>query len=257
MRSKVNFLIITGLAAGLLTSGLSLHGQDAEEPAVPAAAEAVATEAGAEDAAIEDKLLKMTTLEDAFLKAARTRNLLQRYIIQERGKIEDASEETKAELKKNIASARKRLQTLSIAMDVVFGIGQRRTYEYNPVTSTVYLKVGTVEDAFARAVRTRDALQKFVREQSQALDEADEQAAKDEIQKKIDVATQQYRTVAAALQLVFGVTPQRNYLYNPKNSTLYLRISDQEVEKLKAQLNELQQERADEEAGESDLRIAE
>ena len=214
-----------------------------------AATEAKAKSDKAADADLENKLLKLTTLEDAFLKAYRTRNLLARYIAQETAKLKEAKDDdAKKELRKNIGAARKRLQTLSIAMDVIFGVGNRRQYEYDSVKSTIYLRVGTVTEAFARAVRTRDLLKKYVAEQKTALDKEKDGAKKKEIQKKIDNATKQYQVMAAALQVIYGVTPKRNYLFDPRNSTLYLKVSEKELDKLKTQLQKLQAERKAKEA---------
>jgi len=242
------------MALGVGFLGLTAHalfGEKAGEDKAAAAkkdVEIVAAETDAESAVekeVESKLLKLTTLEDAFLKAVRTRNALQRYVVQERNALPGLEEEeAKKAAQERIEAARKRLRALSIAMDVVFGVGQRRDYDYDPVKSTVYLKVGTVEDAFTRAIRTRDALRDFV-VKNQALKEAEkDEEKKTEIEARLGNATRQYQTIVAALQLVYGVTPQRNYLYNPTNSTLYLRVSEAELEKLKADLQKLQDERA-------------
>jgi hypothetical protein len=195
---------------------------------------------------IEDKLLKLTSLEDAFTKALRNRELLRRFIVQETAKLDEAAnEEGKKEIQAHIDEAKKRLQTIVIAMDVVFGVGNRRDYEYNNVTSTVYLKVGTVEEAFGRAVRTRDVLKKFVDEQGKLAEAETDEAKKKELDGKIENAKRQHALVAAALQVVFGVTSQRNYLYDPKDATLYLKVTESEAEKVKAQLQKLQEERTE------------
>ena len=169
----------------------------------------------------------------------RRRQGLARLVLQETNKLEGIEDEEKqAETRKNIGAARKALTEVSNAMEVVFGIGRRREYEYNQVTSTVYLKVGTVEEAFSRTIRTRDALLKFVGEQRALLEAEQDAEKKVEIENKIAVATRQYQMVAASLQVIFQVNQQRNYLYNPKNSTLYLRITEDELEKIKTALAE-------------------
>ena len=246
MKAEFKRLAAVCLWAAML--GLPAHALFGEGEAAADAEGAGAETAAAEDADpkdIESKLLPLMTLEDAFLKAVRERNRLQRYILQESRKLEAATDdESKAEIRKNIGTARKAHQTRTVAMDVVFGIGRRRDYEYNQVTSTVYLRVGTVEEAFARAVQARDRLQEFVREQQAAKEAEADEEKKAEIQKSIDNAVRQYQLVAASLQLVFQVTPKRNYLYNPKNSTLYLKVTENEVEKLKEQAAKLQAEKA-------------
>lgn len=191
---------------------------------------------------IQNKLLKLTTLEEAFKKALRNNQLLQRYIIQENAKLKQTEdEEAKQEIRKNIGVARKKLQTSNVAMNLVFGLGRRRTYQYDEVSSTIYLRVGTVEEAFARAVRTRDLLRRLVLEQKALLEAEKDEAKKTEIQAKIDNGTRQYGVVAAALQVIYGVNTQRSYEYNPKNATLYLKISENELDKIKAQIAELQE----------------
>ncbi|MCK5802191.1 MAG: hypothetical protein KAI66_05135 [Lentisphaeria bacterium] len=221
-----------------------------EKPVKPAAKEAVkanpkeAVEADPKD--IPNKLLKLTTLEDAFKRALKKRNLLRRFVVIETRKIEEATtEDVKTEARKNIGEAKKQLHTLQTAMNVVFGTGSRREYQYNEVDSTIYLKVGTVEEAFARTVRTRKALATFIAEKRKEAKGEKDAKAKAELEKRVAVAVRQYQTVAAALQVIYQVTPARNYEYNPKNSTLYLKISENEVEKLRAQVKKLQVEAAE------------
>jgi hypothetical protein len=83
------------------------------EPAKAAAPAAVTTPAGeAKDAAaqavkdekdIESKLLKLTTPEDAFVKALRTRNALIRFVAQEEAKAKQTTDENALkEIQKNI-----------------------------------------------------------------------------------------------------------------------------------------------------------
>jgi hypothetical protein len=215
----------------------------------PAAADEEAEIAEVEER-VENRLLRLTTLEDAFLQADRRRRQYATFVIQETARLrETEDEEQQAEIRRNIGAARKRLADYSTAMEVVFGIGRRRDYEYNQVTSTVYLRVGTVEESFARAVRARDALLKFIGEQRALAEAETDEATKAEIEQKIDAATRQYQTVAASLQLVFGVVPQRNYMYHPQNSTLYLRITEDELTRIRGQLAERARAAEAEEAG--------
>ena len=247
MATEVKRLLAMGLAVGVLglpARALFAQGEaedEATDGEIVADEEAAAADAGDE----ENKLLKLVTLEEAFFRSLGTINRLQRYIAQETKKLEDAADdEAKAAIEKDIANRRAQLQNLSNAMDVIFGIGRRRTYEYNRVTSTVYLRVGTVEEAFTRAVQTRDALKDLIAKQ-QALKEAEtDEVKKAEIDQQLTARIGQYRVVAAALQLIYGVTPQRNYFYNDKDSTLYLRISDNQLATLQEQLTKQQEERA-------------
>ena len=151
MCERMKKILIVTLCVGMLGFAAEAKSRKAKAKAKAADAKAAAVDTkakadkAANDADIENKLLKLTTLEDAFIKAWRTRNLLIRYIAQETAKLKDATDDaTKKELRKNIGAARKRLQTLRVAMDIVFGIGNRRQYEYDSVKSTIYLRVGTV-----------------------------------------------------------------------------------------------------------------
>lgn len=192
---------------------------------------------------VRDKLLKLSTLEQAFKQADYKRKQLAAAVLQDQEKLKKATtDDEKKKIQAALDDASKNLQATAIAMDVCFGIGNRRTYEFDEVSSTVYLKVGTVEEAFARTVNTRDALKKFIVEQTAAKDAEKDQAKKDEIQKKIDAAQKQFQLVAASLQLVFNISQQREYTYDPKDASIYLKISDNEVEKLKAEAAKLQEE---------------
>lgn len=250
MKCEFKKLLAVVVGFGILSAPVRAADADAAAEAKVAAAAEKAVESDAttqpeEDPKdIQNKLLGLTTLENAFFKALRTQTLLRRFIIQENGKLEKTEDEAeKEEIRKQIAAARTRLQTIAIAMDVVFGIGRRREYEYNRVTSTIYLKVGTVEQAFARGVQTRNLLQKYVQDQTALKDAETDEAKLKEIDARILAGTKRWQTVSASLQLIFGVVPQRNYQYNPKNSVLYLKVSDNEVEKLKEQAAALQAEK--------------
>ncbi|OPZ25167.1 MAG: hypothetical protein BWZ02_02579 [Lentisphaerae bacterium ADurb.BinA184] len=227
------------LAAAVFCVGSAALAQEKKPAAAPAPAAAKPGEEAAKPE--ENKLVKLTTLEQAFLKANRDRQLLEVLILQETQKLEKAvKEEDKQAIRKTIGEARKRQHLLNTAMDVVFGVGRRRDYEYDTVKSTVYLRVGTVEETFARAVNTREALRKFVGDKTVEKDAEKDAAKKAEIEKQIEQATKQYQLVAASLQVIFNVVPQRNYTYDPKNETLYLKVTEKEVEDLKAKIAELQ-----------------
>ena len=62
------------------------------------------------------------------------------------------------------------------------------------------------------------------------------------LDKEIAALTKRYQEVVASLQIVFNVVPQRNYTYNPQNATLYLNVSDEEVETMKQKIAELQKQ---------------
>ena len=127
------------------------------EAATPAEAEATAAPAKAEVAPpVEDKLITLTTMENAFVKAINTRNQYINYIRAENAKKATATEEQKQQIDENIKVATQNYAVLNGYLDVIFGIDNRREYEYNPVTSTIYLKVGNVKEAFIRTIQKRD-----------------------------------------------------------------------------------------------------
>jgi len=82
-------------------------------------------------------------------------------------------------------------------------------------------------------------LKKFIEEKTKEKEEAEDAETVQELEKQITGATKQYQVVVASLQIVFNVVPQRNYTYNPKNATLYLNVTEAEVEELKTKIEEI------------------
>lgn len=251
IRKYLGLLVTTGLA------GTLAYSQDAAKkeaaPAAPAAAAATADKPAADkpvDAKdVRDKLLPLTDMETAFKKTWAKRVALARQVDDLEKKLKDAAdEEQKKEIRKTIGESRKGLQTLGVAMDVVFGIGRTRSYEYDEVKNTIYLRVGTAEETFVRAVKTRDAYAKAIVDQKAALEKEADAEKKKELEKSVEELTKGYSIVAASLQQIYGVTPSREFSYNPKNSTLYLKVSENEMAKLKEQVEKLQEERKAKEA---------
>ena len=237
-------LILEMLVVAVAVVGLqmSVFAQRADEDTT--APETGAVAAGETEAAgDESKLLKWTTLEDAFLRANQNRVTLRRKILQLKQALKQTEDkEEKKKINKQIANLQKELRKWRTAMGIVFGIGGRRDYVYNRVKSTIYLEVGTVEEAFGRAVNTREALRKFIAGKREELENAEDDEKKEELEGQIERATRQYRVIAAALQMIYGVTPKRNYTYNPNNATLYLNVSEEELDDLRKQRSERQQE---------------
>jgi len=236
-------VLLALIAAPMLVFSTSCSGQDEKKAATPAktpekAGEKVAdTAAEAAEKEVEDQLVRLDTLEASFAKAVNERNRLGRIVVQADRQLKEATdEEAKKKLKATLDAATQRYQTLRIALDTVFGLGRRREYEYNNVNSTVYLKVGTVQESFTRASQLRDALLVERQKLTTALEAEKDEAKKAEIQKAIDVRTKQYQLVAASLQVIFNVVPTRNYVYNPKDSRLYLKVTETEAEKIRADL---------------------
>jgi len=259
MTSEIRKLMALAAGAAVITLPVFAWGQDeAKKDDKVEIVEETAEAAEVDEKDIQNKLLKLTTLEDAFKKALRNNQLLQRFIVQEDAKLKETEDEdAKQAIRKNIGVARKKLQTNNVAMNIVFGLGRRRTYQYDEVSSTIYLRVGTVEEAFARTVRTRDLLRNFVIQQKALLEAEKDEAKKAEIQTKIDNGTRQYGVVAAALKVIYGVDTQRSYEYNPKNATLYLKISENELDKIKTQIAELQDKQKAAAEGEATEKAAE
>jgi len=159
-------------------------------------------------------------LKELLLKAVRRRDLLIRYIAQEEGKLKAAADErSRKELAANIAEGRSRLQTTEDALGAVFWLGHRRVYEYNSVTSTVYLRVGTPEESFARALAMRDALQMLVQDQAALLLTEQDPAKRAQINEIVGSAARHYRALVAALQAIFGITP--GHEHHDQDSALY------------------------------------
>lgn len=239
LRKYFGLLVATGTLCSFVYS------QDAAKPAAAAAPAAPAEETKAVDAKdVQDKLVPLTDMETAFKRTWATRVNLARQVAALEQKLKDtADEEGKKEIRKNIGEARKNLQTISVAMEVIFGVGRTRAYEFDEVKSTIFLRVGTAEEVFVRAIKARDAYGKMVADQKAAIEKETDAEKKKDAEKTLEEATKRYQIVAASLQQVYGVTPKRAYSYNPKNSTLYLKVSENELEKIKAQIEKLQEER--------------
>ena len=191
----------------------------------------------------EDKLLPLITMEQAFAKALQTRNVLAQYINQESAKLEKADDAAKEEITKNVTAARRRLAEINTYMDVIYGLGGRRAYEYNRVTSEIYLRVGTVSEVFTRAIATRDALAKQITTLKEAIEketDADKKANLEATQKQ---AVNRYALVVNALYNIFQIHPVRHYHFDAATRTLFLKTNDEEVQKLQEQLKKAQEEK--------------
>ncbi len=197
-----------------------------------------------EAANLEDKLLPLVTMEQAFAKALQRRSLLVRFIEQENSKLREADADETQKLAQGLAQARKALAELTSYMDVIFGLGGNRSYEYDNVKSTIYLRVGTVTEVFARAVQARDSYAKRVVELKGLIDKEEDETRKATLQREHDAAAQRWALLVNALYSIYQVHPKRNYQFNPENLTLYLKTNDEEIQKLNAEIekNKEQQE---------------
>ncbi|MCF7854468.1 MAG: hypothetical protein K9N51_06715 [Candidatus Pacebacteria bacterium] len=244
MEKKIRCLNVLGVAIlAMVLAGLN-HELIAQQ-----SGEGSAEAAGEKDAR---RLVKWTTLEDAFLKTNRNRIILRRYIAQQEEQLKNTEgEEQKQEVRKKIGEVRKRLHRINTAMDVIYGVAEDPQYVYNPVQSTVYVRVGTVQETFEEVARMRDRLRRTVADQKNKLDNAQDEDTKAKLQKALDAVVGRYQTVAAALQTVFGISPDRDFSYNPDNATLYLKVTDDELAEIKQRLAEQrgQTESADDDTG--------
>ncbi len=250
MRSKSTIFrrfLALGAAITLFSPASSWAANSAGKKAQPAGGKAAAAskKKASPAAAVRNKRLPWTTLQTAFQRAQLRERLLQQQILRLQRALKREKDTAKQKkIKKRLQKLTQQFKSLSVAMDVIFAAGPwGRQYVYNPVDSSVYLRIGRLPLLFARAVNVRDRLAKYIGEQ-QALKEAEKDKKKQEkIQKQVDAASRQWRVLTAALQVVFGIVPQRSYQYDPKSSMLYLMVSDQEIKKLQSQLKALQKKR--------------
>ncbi len=239
--------LVLGLTVASLALAMqTLHAQEAADDA--GETEVVMEEETPAEA--QDKLWPVTRLDQAFLKANRSRAFWAQELLRRRQRVEEAQTDTERDaLKQDIATAERNFRNIHNAMAIVFGVGNRRQYEYNPINSTVYLVVGRVDQAFSKGVRTLNSLRGFVQRQNTLKEAETDEKKLEEIDGQIKTATRQYNVVAASMQLIFGYAQTRNYQYNPANSTLYLKITDTELEKLQDQLRARQDDTEEADAG--------
>ncbi|NMA20640.1 MAG: hypothetical protein GX927_08680 [Lentisphaerae bacterium] len=187
-------------------------------------------------AALEDKLLPLVTMEQAFAKALQRRALLARLIEQETAKLKESSGEEATKISQGLVQARKAFSELTTYMDVIFGLGGTRAYEYDSVKSTIYLRVGTITEVFARAIQARDNYAKRIVELKDIIEKEEDETRKATLQKEHDTLVQRWALVVNALYSIYQVHPKRNYQFNPSNLTLYLKTNDEELQKLQAEI---------------------
>ena len=138
------------------------------------------------------------------------------YINNEVEKSTRSEEKDKAAIEENIKNARNKLAELNTYMDVIFGLGGRRAYEYNRVTSEIYLTVGTVSEVFTRAIATRDALAKQIAAVKEAIDKEQDAEKKKALEANQTALVQRYALIVNALFNIYQVHPVRNYHFTPQ-----------------------------------------
>ncbi len=195
--------------------------------------------APAADAKTEDKLLPLVTMEQAFARSLQRRHALVAAMQATSKKLEEAAEDDKAAQLKTLTDLRKEFLKQTTYMDVIFGLAGERIYEYNPVTSTIYLKVGNVNETFGRAVKARDNLGAKIKELNEKIEAEQDAAKKEALEKEREPILKQYALIVNALFNIYQVHPERNYHFDVATRTLYLKTSDEEIAQLKTQLEEL------------------
>lgn len=205
------------------------------------AEEAAAPKAEAAAVPAETQLIKLVDMQQAFLRTFQKRQLLANTILADEAKAKTLQGDEAKKLQTQIDANRKGLATLVNYMDVVFGLSNTREYEFNPITSTIYLRVGNVTECFIRAIALRDALRKQAVTLKAQLDKAPDEAAKAHYQGLYDSAIARLTLVSNALFNVYEIHPKRNYSFDPDTNTLYLKATEEEVAKLKADLEKQQQ----------------
>lgn len=222
-------LFLITATTGLLASTSGLFAQDAPE--------------NTENSETKDspKLVKVTTLQEAFVRSLQTRQQLATRLAALANALRaEEDDAAKKELREQFDKTNQALQNIKVAMEVIFGIGNRREYAY--IADTIYLKVGKVEETFGRAVRTREILKKAIVQKTEEKNKATDSETVQKLTDEIKATTKRYKVVVASLQMIFGVAPERNYTYNPKNATLYLNVSDEELKEIQEKVAELQKE---------------
>ncbi len=231
--------IFTGAVVAMMVfGGYALRAEEA--PAAAAAAETT----------LEDKLLPLVTMEQAFAKALQRRTLLARFIEQETAKLKESSGDEATKISQSLVQARKAFSELTTYMDVIFGLGGTRAYEYDNVKSTIYLRVGTISEVFARAIQARDAYAKRIAELKDIIEKEGDETRKATLQKEHDVLVQRWALVVNALYSIYQVHPKRNYQFNPSNLTLYLKTNDEEIKKLQAEIEKNKKQAEEQKAAE-------
>ena len=185
----------------------------------------------------ETKLLSLGSMEQAFANALNKRNILTKYIVTESAKFDKVSEADKKVLESNIANARQNLAILNLYMDVVFGIGNRREYEYDRVKSTIYLKVGTVKDTFARTVNRKSAIATKISQLEEAIKKEKDKNKAAALKTQQDNYKRAYAILENALFAIYKIHPKRQYTYDQNNGILYLKSNAEEIAKLQEEIN--------------------
>jgi len=208
------------------------------------AAKKAKTAAEPEAKVAQDKLLPLVSMEQAFARALQTRNALIQFIEKQSAQLKDLKGDEFVAAQKKVEDAKKALRQSTTYMDVIYGLGGKRNYQYNNVTSTIYLRVGTVTEVFARAIQTRDALAKQVVDLKAKVEKETDAAKKAALQKQYDAVAGNWALVVNSLYNVFQIHPKRQYEFDPAKNMLFLKTNDAEINKLKADLAKEKEESA-------------
>lgn len=192
----------------------------------------------------ENKLVRLESLEDSFLNCLRKRQTLAITGLNLQNQLKDIKKKKgKKDLKEQLEKVQQELGGLNLAMNVIFNPLQPFQYEYNPVKSEVFLKIGNLEQIFIKSIQLKEAIVEGIGEQEKSLADKKNKSKKEEIEKGIENLKQQYQIMVASLQIVFNVVPERNYMYNPKDSTLYLKVTEKEASRIQEKFEELKRDK--------------
>ena len=199
--------------------------KEATAPAKPAAvAQPAAAQPTAAPARVEDKLVPWITLEQAFANSVNTRNQIARNIVAQREALAKETDAAKKEaIQKQINAMTQNFTSMNFYLDQVFGLDNRREYVYNNVTSTIYLKVGTVRDSFLRAVLKRNILARRLTETDAAIAKETDAAKKTQLQQTRAQLANAHQIMQNALQVIYKIDPRRNYEFDNEKDMLYLK----------------------------------
>lgn len=186
-----------------------------------------------------ERLIKLGDTKAAFADTIKRRQILVNYINQEKAKLSKVDEKTKKTIESNLSAARQNLSLMGVYMDVVFGIGNRREYMYDPKTDMISLKVGTSKDAFARTVNRKNAIAAIIADRKKALENEKDSKKAEALKAQLSSYERAFAILENALFAVYKVHPKRQYSYDQKSGILYLKSNKQEVEKLTEELNKL------------------
>ncbi|MCK5802745.1 MAG: hypothetical protein KAI66_07930 [Lentisphaeria bacterium] len=196
-----------------------------------------------------DQLVRARGVEEAYQEAVKNRDLLRRLILRAEKELEKAGNTKElAELRAQLVRGRKQYADLKDALDLVFGLGERRDYEYDPVKSTIYLRVGTIAEVFTNALRSRDVLAMRLAGLQARLESEKDATVRVEMQRAVESVATRHDAYVRALGMIYGLRTGRDYVYNSRDATIYIKMSKTELEAIRSQRKKLRMRQEGEKA---------